>query len=129
MGLVVFFVLGIVVVVHGSFGLKGAGHLIDGFDLAKKRQDVLFVSLVAAISFSMTMAAWGWGTTLFSRENLGLTVGFGYLFLVEVAMYFYAPYFFIGFGELVNHGIKAGIGIAIPAGTLYYMIYMFYVGH
>jgi hypothetical protein len=129
MGLVVLIVLGIVFVLHGVFGLKGVRHLIDGFNLAKSRQDVLLVSLVAAISFSITMAIWGWGTTLFSRESLGLTVAFGFLFLAEAALYFYAPYFFIGFGAAVNHGIKAGIGIAIPIGTLYYMIYLFYVGH
>ena len=129
MGLVVFIVIGIVFVLHGAFGVKGVGHLIDGFNLAKSRHDVLLVSLVAAISFSITMATWGWGTTLFSREVLGFVVGFGYLFLAEVALYFLAPQFFIRFSKAVGHGVKAGIGIAIPVGTLYYMIYMFYVGH
>jgi hypothetical protein len=129
MGLVVFIVLGIVFVLHGAFGLKGVGHLIEGFNLGKSRQEVLQVSLVAAISFSITMIAWGWGTTLFSREALGLVVGFGPLFLAEVTLYFLAPQFFIRFSRVVAHGVKAGIGIAIPVGTLYYMTYMFYVGH
>ena len=129
MGLVVFIVLGIVFVLHGAFGLKGVVHLIEGFNLAKSRQDVLKISLVAAISFSITMVAWGLGTNLFSREVLGLVVGFGPLFIAEVVLYFLAPQFFVRFSKAVALGVKAGIGIAIPVGTLYYMIYMFYVGH
>lgn len=128
-GLVVLTLLALVALIHGAFGVQGARHLIQGFGLARTRWEVFAVSLFAALSFACTMAAWGWGTTLFNRAELWPIVGFGYLFVVPAVSFFFVNLLVGLFGQRVVHGVKAGVGIAIPASTLYYMIYMFYLPH
>lgn len=118
-------ILALVALVHGTFGVYGAIHLWRGFTLARSRKEVIFVSLIAAISLAMTVGAWGWGTTQFDRRELAFIVGFGWLFIILSLNFFFLAKWFERFGSGVFHGVKAGTGLAIPAATLYYMIYMF----
>lgn len=129
MGLVVLPLIVLAALIHGVFGEYGMRHLFKGFGLARTRWDVLSVALIAALTFACTMATWGWGTTLFKREVLAITVGFGYLFAFPALLFFFLPPAFSRLGPRVVHGMKAGIGLAIPMETMYYMIYMFYIVH
>lgn len=126
-GLVVLTLLGLVAIIHGAIGIQGARHLFKGFGFAHTRSEVFTVSLLASISFACTMIAWGWGTTLFKGNELGFMVGFGYLFLVPASVFVFTHILSNRFNHRAFHGATAGVGLAIPASTIYYMIYMIHI--
>jgi hypothetical protein len=121
-GIIFLIVLGI----HLSFGFFALSHFISGIMAAGSARRTLCFGVFTAVVFCISLSAWYYFFGLFYRANrmdgfaLLASVGMGIPFFTFAAAFFIGPLAFKGRSEFFYKSLKAGIGLALPASTLFF---------